>query len=101
MLKTKRENLDLQRRVTTLNEAEKNGNPRIFSTSENLVNMLSTLRRKTEYVFGSNPKTARSSAFYNERRRIEHKLGNPRILKIGLHTFRHWKPPCYITKSTT
>lgn len=65
--------------------------PRIFSISETLANMLSTLRRKTEYVFGSNSETTRSPALYNERRRIPHKLGNPRILKIGLHTFRHWK----------
>lgn len=75
------EDLDLQRRDITLNEAEKNGNPRIFSINETLANMLSTLRRKTEYVFGSNSKTARSSAFYNERRRIAHKLGNLKILK--------------------
>lgn len=49
------------------------------------------LKKKTEYVFGSSSKTARSSAFYNERKRVAHKLGNPRLLKIGLHTFRHWK----------
>jgi integrase len=30
-------------------------------------------------------------AFYTERRRIAYKPGNPRIMKIGLHTFRHWK----------
>lgn len=41
------EDVDLQRRIITLNDAEKNGNPRIFSISETLVNILSTLRRKT------------------------------------------------------
>jgi integrase len=29
--------------------------------------------------------------FYQQRKRIARKLNNPRILKIGLHTFRHWK----------
>jgi integrase/recombinase XerD len=85
------ENVDLQRRTIILNEAEKNGPPRIFSVSETLVTMLSRLRKKTEYIFGSISKTPRSSAFYTERRRLAHKLGNPRILKIELHTFRHWK----------
>lgn len=81
----------MQRKTIILNEAEKNGNPRIFSISSILVTMLARLKKKTEYVFGSPSKTARSSAFYNERKRIAHKLGNPRLLKIGLHTFRHWK----------
>jgi len=85
------ENVDLQRRTIILNEAEKNGNPRIFSISSTLEAMLTRLKKKTEYIFSSPSKTARSAAFYNERKRIAHKLGNPRLLKIGLHTFRHWK----------
>ena len=84
------ENVDFQRRTIILNEAEKNGNPRIFSISSNLEAMLARLHRKTEYLFGSS-KACMSSSFYSERKRIAHKLGNPRILKIGLHTFRHWK----------
>lgn len=89
--KLKWENVDLQRRTIILNEAEKNGNPRIFSISSTLETMLARLPRKSEYVFGSPSKQARSSMFYTERRRVAHKLGNPRLLKIGLHTFRHWK----------
>jgi integrase len=85
------ENVDLQRRTIILNEAEKNGNPRIFSISSTLEAMLARLSKKSEFVFGSPSKTARSSGFYNERKRIARKLGNPRLLKIGLHTFRHWK----------
>jgi integrase len=89
--KLKWENVDLQRRTIILNEAEKNGNPRIFSISSTLEAMLARLPKKSEYVFGSPSKQARSSMFYTERRRVAHKLGNPRLLKIGLHTFRHWK----------
>ena len=80
------ENVDVQRRTIILNETEKNGNPRIFSISSTLEAMLARLHRKTEYVFGSPSKTSRSSIFYTERKRVAHKLGNPRILKIGLHT---------------
>lgn len=29
--------------------------------------------------------------FYRERRKVAYKLSNPRIMRIGLHTFRHWK----------
>ena len=29
--------------------------------------------------------------FYRLRKRLAHKLGNPRLLEISLHTFRHWK----------
>ena len=85
------ENVGLQRRTIILNEAEKNGNPRIFSISSNLEAMLARLRRKTEYVFGSSTKGCISSCFYSERKMLAHKLGNPRIRRIGLHTFRHWK----------
>jgi hypothetical protein len=31
------------------------------------------------------------SNFYLQRKRIARKLGNPRILQIHFHTFRHWK----------
>lgn len=32
-----------------------------------------------------------SANFYIQRKKIARKLNNPRILKIHLHTFRHWK----------
>ena len=89
--KLKWENVDLQRKTITLNNPEKHGNPRIFNISSKLVNMLAGLPKTTEYVFGTNSKTARASVFYRERKRIAQKLGNPRILRIGFHTFRHWK----------
>jgi integrase len=31
------------------------------------------------------------SCFFMQRRRISKKLGNPEILKVHFHTFRHWK----------
>lgn len=53
--------------------------------------MLGTLPRKNEYVFGSNSKSTRNSLYYRERKKVAYKLGNPRLRKIGLHTFRHWR----------
>lgn len=59
--------------------------------SNTLAAMLGRLPKKNKFVFSSPSKTSRSAAYYSARKRVAYKLGNPRILKIGLHTFRHWK----------
>jgi integrase len=46
---------------------------------------------KGMHAFGTSSKITRSTTFYTQRKRLAHKLGNPRIRKIGFHTFRHWK----------
>jgi len=84
-------NVDLQRRTITLNQTEKHGNPRIFSVSNKLCDMLSELPKKTEYVFETPHKSAKAASFYQKRKTLAQKLGNPRLLEIGFHTFRHWK----------
>lgn len=83
--------VDLQRRIITLNQPEKKGHARIFNVSLKLVGMLNCLQRKTEYAFGTPSKTSRAATYYRERKRISHKLSNPRLMEIGFHTFRHWK----------
>jgi integrase len=83
--------VDIERKAVTINNPEKNGVPRILNVNDKLVNMLGTLPRKNEYVFGSNSKSTRNSLYYRERKKVAYKLGNPRLLKIGLHTFRHWR----------
>ena len=83
--------MDLQRKTIILNEPEKHGKPRIFNISSKLVNMLSSLPKTNEYVFGTHSKVTRGSVFYRLRKKIANKLGNPRLLQIGFHTFRHWK----------
>ena len=89
--KLKWKNVDLQRKTIILNEPEKHGKPRIFNISSKLVNMLSSLPKTNEYVFGTHSKVTRGSVFYRLRKKIANKLGNPRLLQIGFHTFRHWK----------
>jgi len=85
------EDVDLQNRTITLNKPAKNGNPRMFTMSTKLVNMLSTLPKINKYVFGTNSKRTRQSVYYKQRRRLATKLGNQRLLRIGFHSFRHWK----------
>lgn len=53
--------------------------------------MLALLRRENEYLFGTSSKVTRAVVFYKERKALAHRLGNPRLLRISLHTFRHWK----------
>jgi integrase len=53
--------------------------------------MLSALPKRNVYIFG-NPNTRAIRATYrNTRKSLSHKLQNPRLLRISLHTFRHWK----------
>jgi len=53
--------------------------------------MLGSLPKKSEHVFGTSSKITRGSVFYRHRKKIARKLGNPRLLRIGSHMFRHWK----------
>jgi integrase len=51
--------------------------------------MLNNLPKTSEriFVFAGDMR----SNFYIQRKRIARKLGNPRLLQIHFHTFRHWK----------
>jgi integrase len=84
-------NVDTQRKMITLNDPEKSGNPRIFDVSGKLVSMLAAMPKTSEYVFGTCSKVTRGTVYYRLRKNLARKLGNPRLLNIGLHTFRHWK----------
>jgi len=88
-VQTKWIDVDLQRRVITVTP-EKGSRPRILPMSEKLIAMLQHLPRKSELVFPASYKGITLN-FYRQRKNIAEKLGNPRIRKISLHTFRHWK----------
>jgi len=83
--------MHLPRNIIVFNKPMKNGNTRIFKISSKLVAMLSTLAKNTKYLFGTNNKTTRQSVYYKARRSLAAKPGNPNLLRIGFHTFRHWK----------
>jgi len=82
--------VNFQRRIVIMNAPEKHGNPRIYNVSETLINMLNALPRKSERIFGDSPNALKAS-FYHKRKALAAKLKNPRLLRIGFHTFRHWK----------
>jgi integrase len=82
--------LNEQAKTLTLNTPEKNSLPRIFSISPKLVMILQSLPKINEKIFGlTNPKYAQSS-FFNSRKSISKKVGNPRLAKIHFHLIRHW-----------
>jgi integrase len=70
---------------------EKGSEPRIFRVSQKLFDMLSCLPKASTYVFGNYRIQGFARSFQRSRRRLAEKLGNPRLLQITFHTFRHWK----------
>jgi integrase len=82
--------IDSERRIITLNEPEKNSNPRMFKVSATLIGMLKALPKKNEYIFTSSLRQMKTTLL-KTRRRLATTLQNPRLLKIHFHTLRHWK----------
>jgi integrase len=84
--------VDLERRVITLNDPEKGSLPRIFNNlSSKLLGMLNSLPRESERVFGERSLNSFKAVYQRARQRISFKLANPRLLEIHFHTLRHWK----------
>jgi integrase len=83
------EHIDTQRKTIYITP-EKGSNARYIPISDKLLNMLNTLPHKNNKVFNITTKGARMT-FTQLRKRLSKKLSNPRLLKIHLHTFRHWK----------
>lgn len=84
-------NIDFERRPIILNNPEKGSNPRIFKVSQRLIDMLNALPRRNQRIFSNKTLNSLKATFLETRKRIAHKLQNPRVLKISFHTLRHWK----------
>ena len=82
--------IDTERNIITLNYAEKHGNNRMFKVSTQLIQRILMIPKKSEYVF-NHSKISVTSNFYMARKRIAYAYNNPRLLRIGFHTIRHWK----------
>jgi integrase len=82
--------IDLVNRTVRITP-EKGSNPRIFRISENLARKLGSLPKNSLRVFDYLSPDSLSKSYRKQRKRIAHKLGNPRLLRITFHTFRHWK----------
>jgi integrase len=85
--------IDFESKVVNISP-EKNSNPRVTHLSNKLIEMLNHLPRNYgERVF-SHPHMLidnHTVTFQRQRKRIAHKIGNPRLLKIHFHTLRYWK----------
>jgi len=91
------ENFDLERKTLTVNaeNCEKKGIPRQFTISDKLTAMLKLLKLKNEtntYVWKTGPRSLVSFRvnFVRKRKQLARKLQNPNLLKITLHTLRHF-----------
>jgi integrase len=82
--------VDFQKDVVTLTTAEKHSLPRIFKVSHTLISMLENLPKQNDKVFGTMSISSASVGLREARKRVAHKLANPRIAKIHYHLIRHW-----------
>jgi len=71
---------------------EKGSKARVFKMSSKLYQMLNTLPKESPRIL-SRYRSVNSlrRTFERQRKRAALKLGNPRLLQISFHTFRHWK----------
>jgi integrase len=84
--------VDLERRVIMCNVPEKGSNPRIFNDlSSKLLNMLNSLPRENNMLFGTHTQNSIKATFTRSRKQLAFKLANPRLNEIHMHTLRHWK----------
>jgi len=79
-----------QDRRTVYIHAEKGSNDRVLPISEQLLVMLNNMKRVNDKVFQPKKHGLRVT-FESLRKRTAIKLNNPRLMKIHLHTFRHWR----------
>jgi integrase/ribosomal protein L37AE/L43A len=82
--------MDTEKRIVTLNEPEKDSNPRMWKVSTQLIEMLNALPKTSEQIFPGSLKGMKGT-FLDTRKRLAATLQNPRLLRISFHTFRHWK----------
>jgi len=85
------DDLDTEARTLNISHPEKGCNPRKRSISAKLMTMLLSLPRNNKRIFTYKSKDVAGKTFRTLRKRTAKKLGNPRLLKIHFHTFRHWK----------
>jgi integrase len=96
--RVKWDDIDVPHRTVTVKPA-KYSRARKLKISEQLLNMLLALPKTNAYVFSPSGNPDRfhielehfSRNYTKQRKRIANKLKNPRLMRISLRTFRHWK----------
>jgi integrase len=91
--------VDLERCTISINNPEKNSNPRIFKVSNKLISMVNALPKISVKVFNGIPPQWAAANFRQQRKRAAKKLQNPRLLQIHFHTLRHWKATMEYSKT--
>ena len=82
--------VDFERRIITINNAEKNSNPRQIEVSDKILTMLKRISQENDLVFGANANKRMRKNFHSIRKRLAFRTQNRRIKQIHLHSFRHW-----------
>jgi integrase len=81
--------VDLNTQTGTVNITPVKGHlPRILKVSGEFIRRITAFTNKSEYIFNHQ---SLNSSYAKARKRLAHKLNNPRLLKISFTTFRHWK----------
>lgn len=81
--------IDFERCVIAINHPEKGSDTRVVPVTRKCVEMINQLPKRQERIFRDMASIYKR--LMKQRRRLAYKLDNPRLLKIGLHTMRHWK----------
>ena len=82
--------VNYQSKTVSINHPVKGHNARILKVSDEFLRRIQGLpKRKDGKVFNKARIMFRN--FYQQRRRMAHEYGNPRLLEITFRTFRHWK----------
>jgi integrase len=82
--------IDKERNIIRLNDAEKHSNNRMFKVSTELIQRIYMIPKKSEFIFSKSIQST-SSNFFMQRKRLALEYSNPRLLEISFHTIRHWK----------
>ena len=82
--------INVETRSITLRKAEKHSSPRVFHVSNMLIGMLNSQKKVNDKIFGKMSKSNATWCLIKQRKRIAHRLSNPRIAKIHFHLIRHW-----------
>jgi integrase len=89
LMKLQWTDINAERRTANITPS-KGSNPRIVPISNRLIAMLNKLPRKEQKTFTMSKHSLRET-YYKTRKRTAIKLSKPQLVKIKLHTFRHWK----------
>jgi integrase len=84
--------LDVERRILTLNKPEKGSLPRQWNKlSQKLWDIVNALPRQDVRVFGPGSLHSLKANFTRSQTRLAFKLQNPQLQQIHFHTLRHWR----------